>query len=382
MPIPHQSFNRRDLLRCAGLVPALAATTAWSQPGPPPTSNRQITVVQMVDFSQAQQDVSKDFLIGSRAAWADIHTRGGLRGKRIEHLVLETDGTPASLQKALAAARDNPSCIALFGTVGDRLASQTVALSRKGGLNMAHAAPWLQDASLDIGDKTFPIFAARQEQIAHALKSAAVMSIRELGVIFGTAQDYQTYHTELDQLAVNLNIKLQTYRDTDDLRQLGQKLPATAPAVLLFIGGTPELAEFSQGLQKQTRQRYVLALADVNLNTLRQLGMTRNTTVIAMQPVPMVNTSLPIARSYRETMARLFDEQPTSLGFAGFIAARYTFDVLSSIDGALTRQNALVAFQQRTALDIGGYLVNFNAQRRSSTYVTQSMMSADGRLIG
>lgn len=382
MPIPHKCFNRRDLLRCAGLVPTLAAATAWSQPGNPPASNRQITVVQMVDFSQAQQDVSKDFLIGSRAAWADIHARGGLRGKRIEHLVLETDGTPASLQKALAAARDNPSCIALFGTVGDRLASQTVALSRQGGLNMAHAAPWLQDASLDIGDKTFPIFAARQEQIAHALKSAAVMSIRELGVIFGTAQDYQTYHAELDQMAVNLNIKLQTYRDTDDLRQLGQKLPATAPAVLLFIGGTPELAEFTQGLQKQTRQRYVLALADVNLNTLRQLGMTRNTSVMAMQPVPMVNTSLPIARSYRDTMARLFDEQPTSLGFAGFIAARYTFDVLSSIDGALTRQNALVAFQQRTALDIGGYLVNFNAQRRSSTYVTQSMMSADGRLIG
>jgi hypothetical protein len=152
--------------------------------------------------------------------------------------------------------------------------------------------------------------------------------------------------------------------------------------VLLFIGGTPELAEFTQGLQKQNRQRYVLALADINLNTLRQLGMTRNTAVIATQPVPLLNASLPITRNYRETLSRLFDEQPTALSLAGFIAARYTFEVLNTMDGALTRQNVLAAFQQRERLDLGGFLVNFNTQRRSNSYVTQSMMSVDGRLIG
>jgi hypothetical protein len=336
----------------------------------------------MVDFSQAQQDVSKDFLIGSRAAWADINSRGGLRGRRVEHLVLETDGTPASLGKALTTLKDTPSCLALFGSVGDRLASQTVTLLRQEGLNMAHAAPWLQDASLAVDDKTFPIFAARQEQIAYALKSAAVMNIKDIGVIYGTAQDYSTYHAELDHIAVNLQIKLQTFRESDDLRVLGQKLSPATPAVLLFIGGTPELAEFTLGLQKQNRQRYVLALADINLNTLRQLGMTRHTAVIATQPVPLLNASLPITRSYRDTLTRLFDEQPTALSLAGFIAARYTFEVLNTMDGALTRPNALAAFQQRTRLDLGGFLVNFDTQRRSNTYVTQSMMSSDGRLIG
>ena len=382
MPTPQNAFSRRHLLQCAGLLTASATGAAWAQAANQITPTRSIGVAQIVDFSQRQQDVSKDFLIGSRAAWADINARGGLRGKRVTHIVLETDGTSASLGKALATARDNSSCLALFGSVGDRIASQTVTLSRQGGLNIAHAAPWLQDSSLDIGDQTFPIFAARQEQIAYALKSAAVMSIKAMGVIYGTVQDYDTYHTELDRIAVNLQIKLQTFRETDDLRLLGQKLSPATPAVLLFVGGTPELAEFTQGLQQQNRQRYVLALADINLNTLRQLGMTRNTSVIATQPVPMVNTSLPIARSYRETLARLFDEQPTSLSLAGFIAARYTFEVLNNIDGALTRQNTLAAFQQRASLDLGGFQVNFNAQRRSNTYVTQSMMTVDGRLIG
>jgi ABC-type branched-subunit amino acid transport system substrate-binding protein len=382
MPTLQHTCHRRHLLRLAGLLATSAATPTWALVANQFTAPRNISVAQIVDFSQAQQDVSKDFLIGSRAAWADINSHGGLRGKRVDHLVLETDGTPASLGKALSTVKETPSCLAMFGSVGDRIASQTVALSRQEGLNIAHAAPWLQDSRLAIDDKTFPIFAARQEQIAYALKSAAVMNIKDLGVIYGTAQDYNTYRTELDQIAVNLQIKLQTFRETDDLRVLGQKLAPSTPAVLLFIGGTPELAEFTLGLQKQSRQRYVLALADINLNTLRQLGMTRNTAVIATQPVPLTNASLPITRSYRSTLARLFDEQPTALSLAGFIAARYTFEVLSTMDGALTRQNTLAAFQQRARLDLGGFWVNYNAQRRSTTYVTQSMMSADGRLIG
>ena len=77
-------------------------------------------VTQCVDFSQTQQDVSKDFLIGARC----------------------------------------------------------LARSHKDELNIAQAAPWLQNASLEIDSKTFPIFAARQEQISHALKNLAIIGTK------------------------------------------------------------------------------------------------------------------------------------------------------------------------------------------------------------
>jgi hypothetical protein len=96
----------------------------------------------------------------------------------------------------------------------------------------------------------------------------------------------------------------------------------------------------------------------------------------------MVNASLPIVRAYRDTLARLFDEPPTPLSLAGFIAARYTFEVLSDVDGALTRQSALAAFQRRSSLDVGGYRVAFDPRRRSGTFVTQSMLTTDGRVVG
>ena len=375
-------LNRRHLLKGASLAAATRALPVWSQPGKPMAASRNVVVAQIVDFSQAQQDVSKDFLIGSRAAWQDINQRGGIKGRQVQHLSIETDGTPASLRTAIDAIKSNPACVVMSGSVGDQMAAEAVSLIRKEGLNMAHAAPWLQNSSLEVDDYTFPIFAARQEQIAYALKTLSVMGLKELGAIYGTTRDHAAYHVEVERIAASMQLKLQTFQGAGQLRALGQKLTPQTPAVLLFVGGTPELAEFTQGLDKQSRQRYVVALADVNLQIMQQMGAAKNTPVIATQPVPMVTASLPVVRSYREIMARLFDEPPTSLSLAGFIAARYTFEVLNDVEGPLTRQSTLTAFQRRAAMDVGGFRVSFNPQRRSSTYVTQSMMTIDGRVIG
>jgi ABC-type branched-subunit amino acid transport system substrate-binding protein len=378
----NSSLDRRQLLCGAGLALLTASTPAVAQGPKPATSSRSIVIAQPVDFSQAQQDVSKDFLIGSRAAWQDINARGGVRGRPIQHLTVETDGSAGSVRAAIDAIRDNPACVAISGTVGDQLAGHLLSLSQRNGLNIAQAAPWLQNSSAEIDVQTFPIFAARQEQIAHALKTLSVMGLKEAGAVYASASEKAAYQSELERIAVGMQLKLQSYQGAGDLRLLGQQLTPSTPAILLFVGGTPELAEFTQGLEKQSRQRYIVALADVNLQTMLQMGKSPNSAVIATQPVPMVNSSLPVVRSYRETLARLFDEPPTALGLAGFIAARYTYEVLDDIQGTLTRQSVLSAFQQRANQDVGGFRVSFDPQRRSSHYVTQSMLAANGRLIG
>lgn len=372
-------WRRRALLAAAGS--ALAAP-AWTQPGRSTPNGRPITVAQIFDSSAGQQDVSKDFLIGSRAAWQDINARGGVRGRPVLHSSVEVDGAPASLRAALATVLDNPACVVLSGTSGDPVATEIVHLLRQENMAIAHAAPWLQNSSVEVDDRTFPIFAARQAQIAHALRSLSVMGVQEIGAVYASEQEHRAYQEDLKRIAAELKLRLQVFRFEGDLVRLGQRLTAQTPAILLFLGGTPELVQFTQGLEKQSRQRYVVALADVNLQTMMQMGAARNTPVIATQAVPMVNASLPVVRAYRDTLARLFDEPPTPLSLAGFIAARYTFEVLSDIEGAVTRQSALTAFQKRASLDVGGYRVAFDSRRRSGTFVTQSMLTIDGRVVG
>jgi ABC-type branched-subunit amino acid transport system substrate-binding protein len=370
----------------AAAFAACSAGQAGSQPGKKPSASQSsgapVAIAQIVDVSQAQQDVSRDFLTGSRAAWQDINQRGGLGGRPVQHLTIETDGTPQSLRSSLDAVKNNTSCVAIFGSAGDHAASQIVDMLRMEGSKIAHVAPWLQNSSLEIDENTFPIFAARQEQISFALKSLAVMGVGDLGAIYASTREYDIYNPEIQRITSALQLKLRAFQGRGELRVLGQQLTPSTPAVLLFVGGTPELAAFTQGMEKQSRQRYIVALADVNLQTLLLMGAARVTPVIATQPVPPVNSSVPIVRSYREILGRLFDEPPTALSLAGFLAARYTHRVLGEVDGSMSRASVLAEFQRRSKVDLGGFDVNFNASRRSAGYVTQSMMAMDGRLIG
>lgn len=373
-------FSRRRLLQAA-TVAALAPPFVHAQSVKSGAAAAGIVVAQLVDSSPGQLDVSRDFLIGSRAAWQDINAKGGIKGRPVFHRTLEVDGTAASAAAALQSVLDNPSCVVLSGTAGDPVATLVAEQLRQLNASIAHVAPWLQNSSVEVDERTFPIFAARQEQIGHALKSLTVMGIQDLGVVYASPQEAQLYQNDIVRIAQSMGLKLQTFRANGDVDRLGQRLTPGTPAVLLFVGGTPELVQFTQGLDRQQRQRYVVALADVNLQTMIQMGAARSTPVIATQAVPMVNAGLPVVRTYREVMAKLFDEPPVSLSLAGFIAARYTFEVLRDAE-SLTRQAALRAFQRREPTDIGGFRVAFNATRRSGTYVTQSMLTHDGRVIG
>jgi ABC-type branched-subunit amino acid transport system substrate-binding protein len=345
-------------------------------------STRPWVIAQIVDTTAQQQDVSKDYLIGSRAAWQEINAKGGLLGRSIKHLSMETDGSSNSLRAALDNAQGIPSCIAISGTAGDRAAQALTSLLRVERSGLAHVAPWLQNASNELDDTTFVIFADRQVQIAHIVKSLSVVGTKHLGVIYASSQEYALYRADVESAAQRMSMQLSTSPPIYDLKSVGQKLAATSPAVQLFIGGTPELAQLTAGLEQQSRQRYVLALADVNLQTMKEMGAARHTPVFAAQTVPMVNSSLPVVRAYRAAMSKYFDEPANPLSLAGYIAARYTFEVLSRTGVGLNRQTALAAFQKREPVDVGGFIVSYNAAGRGSQFVTQSMLGKDGYVVG
>jgi ABC-type branched-subunit amino acid transport system substrate-binding protein len=377
LPAQRRAVLQRILaVSAAAMLPAISVR---AQPA------RSWVIAQIVDITAQQQDVSKDYLIGSRAAWQEINAKGGLQGRPVKHLSIETDGTATSLKAALDSAQSITTCIAISGTAGDRTAQALTSLLRAEHSNLAHVAPWLQNASNELDDTTFAIFADRQAQISHIVKSLSVVGTKDLGVIYASPQEFVLYRADVERVAQRMNMQISTSQPALDLKSVGQKLAANSPAVQLFIGGTPELAQLTAGLEQQSRQRYVLALADVNLQTMKEMGAARQTPVFAAQTVPMVNSSLPVVRAYRAAMSKFFDEPANPLSLAGYIAARYTFEVLNRVantGSGLNRQTALAAFQKRETVDVGGFVVNYNAAGRGSQFVTQSMLGKDGYMVG
>lgn len=373
--LQHMAFGS-GALASAALAPA---ATAQGLKG----TGRSLAVVQIADMSPEQIDVSKDFLTGARAAWADINSKGGLRGQPVQHVVLETDGSTSALRRAVDTVRTMPHCMAAFGTVGHQSAEQTATLLQKELPDLAHIAPWLQSTDNDVPGTSFPIFAGRNEQIAHALQSLSNMGVDQIGIVFASATERTASLPELERLGRAMNVRTTLLPVPSDLQRLGQSLNTSSPPILLFIGGTPELMAMAQGMVKQTLQRYVIALADVNVQTLQQSGLPRHVAVIATQVVPLVNNAqIPLVRQYRETMNRLYDEPPSPQSLAGFVSARYTFEVLRQIEGPMHRAAVMAALQNRKSMDLGGFQISAATPRRSGSYVTQSMLASNGRFIG
>ncbi|AVP57551.1 ABC transporter substrate-binding protein [Pulveribacter suum] len=367
---PAPALRRRTLLQAAGLGAAAAAL-----PRARAQDERPLAVAQIVDLSARQQDVSRDFLIGSRAAWADFNARGGLRGQPVQHLVLETDGSAAATRAAWQAAHQHAGCVALSGCAGDGAAAALAQL-QGASAGLALVAPWLHRQWQDEGDTVFTIFPDYQAQIGHAVRSLAAVGVQQAGVVFAHPALQQQLQASVLQAGVAMGLRTQVLTAAP-----GRAAP---PVIVLFVGGTPELHEYLAALElPRGRQCYVVALADVNLQVLAQLGgARRNVPVIATQPVPLVTAGLPIVRAYRDVLGRLYDEPPSPQGLAGFIAARYTAEVLASAAGPLHRASVLAAFRKRREVQLGGYVVAYQGRRLASGVVTQSMLAGDGRIVG
>lgn len=359
------AFSRRAALRAGAAVCTLPLLPAGAQ------ERDTLTVAQIVDTSPEQHDVSRDFIVGARAAWAAVNAEGGVRGQRVRHWVMATQGRGDELRQAWQAALAQPDCVALSGCVGDGVAAAVAALQADAP-TLAHVAPWLMRPWQDAHDGVFPIFAGYQAQIEHALRSLGQMGITRAGVVFGSPALREQWQASLAQAARANGLQLQATQ------------PEQPPLMVLFAGATPELHGFIGQLRLPAgRQCYVVALADVNLQVLTQLGrLPRGVSVIATQPVPMVGSGLPIVRAYRAALARWYDEAPTPQGLAGFIAARHTAELLASVQGPPTRARVLAACRLRSASSLGGYAVRYQGRELAAGLVTQTMLTADGRIVG
>jgi ABC-type branched-subunit amino acid transport system substrate-binding protein len=371
-------LQRRQLFGM-GLVAStcLASPTIWAQNA----ASRSIMVGQIADVSNAYQDISKDFVIGSRAAWQELNAAGGIRGQRVRHLVMETDGSPSQRDAAWMQLRDDDHCIATFGTCADNLAVQITAKNSNERNELAHSAPWLQNSGSDIERGTFPIFSTREHQIQHAMQNMSNVGITSLSVIYQSERELISNTLDIQRIAKNLKLTLRQLPVQPDLTQQARQLSATQVPLVLFVGGTPELVQFMQGWNRSSGIRYIVALADVNLQTALQMSAGKHVPVIGTQAVPVVNSSVRIAQRFRQALAKYFDEPPTALSLAGYISARYTAQVMQSAK-SLTRASVYEAFMRRQTTDIEGFRVEVENGRLQSAFVTQSMLSFDGRVIG
>lgn len=377
--ITRRAWLARGGAACAGLAASCAAFPALAQPRTSDTKNLRVT--QLLDTSSDQQELSRDYSTGVRLAFAEIKQSAG----RVPQLVsIDTDGSPASLRDALRQLKGDPTQVALLGAVGGRLAAASIAAAAQAQLEIAHVAPWLADSRFDGDRRVFPIFASREVQIRHALGALATMGVSELGLVYPGRRE-EEMHDEIAAITKRLNLRTRrlSVPSGQDAAAYAAALRPDVPAFLLFLGGSIELAQFTQGLTKRELPRYIICLSDVDTTTLLQLNPGRAASLIFAQVVPNPqSSSVPIVRSYRQTLKALFDEAPSPVSLAGYLAGHYAARVLGTLDPGASRATVLAEFERRRPIDLDGYRIEFAGQGRGSSFVSQTLLGLNGRLIG
>jgi len=374
--------NRRNLVKyCAtGMAASLARFGSFSLAA----EHEAISIAQVVDMSAGQQDVSRDFMAGSKVAWQNLNARGGIRGRKIQHLVMEVDGTPDSIQNAWNSIVSEARCIAISGPVGNSLSEQLCVLQKSAGISrsLPIIAPWMHNPT-ERGNPegSFDIFAGHRQQIEFAVRSLAVMGVPRVVTVFAASLYEQQSRSSVERAALATKISV-NYVPASTFGTNGYRYQTEIP-VVLFLGDTLQLHEFIQQLAMPAgRQCYVIALADVNLQVLSQMSkIPRQISVVATQVVPPVSSGVPVVREYREALGRLFDEEPTPQGLAGFIAARFTENAIARVPQPINRLSMFATLKKKEDSDLGGFNVIFDKNIRISQYVTQTVIARDGRVL-
>jgi hypothetical protein len=379
------AVQRRHVLRSAGLVglAALAAPATFANAqARPPSDVGAVRVTQLLDMSPDQQQLSRDYSTGVRLAFAELKKSGA----SVPQLAtVETDGSKAAVRTALQAIKGDPAHVALLGAAGEELALASLAESAQMGLDIAHVAPWLADSQMDADPRLFALFASREDQVRYVLKTLSVAGIGELGVVYPSPRHAQGMQAGMAALATRLQVKTRdiVIPSGQDVAGFASKLPASAPFYLLFMGGSIELSLFTQGLGKRGTQRYMLCLSDSDTNTFMQLNPGKSIPVVFTDVVPNPHTSkLPVVRTYRAALQRFFDEAPSPVSLAGYLAGRYTASVLAGAGTNPARARVLAEFQRRRPLELDGWHLAFNASGRASSFVSQTLLNSQGNFVG
>ena len=388
---PASPGRRRWLDTCLRLAPL--GLPGWglpdasaAQPVPAASTSAKSSwrLVQCLDSSPSQQELSRDYATGLRIAWATELGTAGVGSRLALQTVNIDSGRPAELRAIVRGLLQDPDVLGLVGSCGDALSVQLQAELRGSGARLAHLAPWMADNRYSEDGNLVCLFASRAVQLQGALSAMRGMGADELCVLYSTPAELALYDGQLSTIAQALALRVQ--RVTGDAGQaigaLAARLP-TSSAMLLCLGTSAEMAQLTQFMAARGDHRFVVGLGDVDAPTLLQLAPGRGVPVIMTQVVPNPDrSSLPLVSAYREHLKRLFDEAPSPISLAGYIAGLYAAEMLRDAGPALSRDSLLSQAAKRTTRSLGGWRVEFRDDRRGSRYVTQTMLGRDGRLIG
>ncbi len=371
-------MKRRTLLTAMGAAGASIALPSLAQSG-------RIVLGQSAALSGPAAQLGLQMNQGARIHFDAVNAAGGVNGQQIELRALD-DGYEPERCKANTSKLIQDNAFALFGYVGTPTCLAAMPLVSE--TRVPFFGPFTGAESLrdPMSRLVFHVRASYYDETALIVKQLTSLGLKKVAVFH---QNDSYGQAGLDGVTRALKAQALTpvatgtvERNSVDVAAAVKKIAAAMPDAVVQISAYKSCAAFIREARKVGYGGTFYNVSFVGTQALAdELGKEGNGVMISqVMPFPFSPTT-PIAREYREAVARTAGATVNYSSMEGYVAAKVFIEGLRRAGRNPSREALVTGIESIQRLDLGGFTVTYGpGDHVGSHFVDLSMLTADGKV--
>jgi ABC-type branched-subunit amino acid transport system substrate-binding protein len=371
-------MKRRTALTHLAASAAVVALPAFSE------TDRRIVLGQSAAFSGAAAQLGIQMNRGARLYFDGINAAGGIHGATIELRTLDDQYEPDKC-RANTEAFIKDDVFALFGYVGTPTSLAALPLVNQSKIPFFGPFTGAEALRDPFSRYVFHVRASYFDETAAIVKQLTTLGLKKVAVfrqndsygqagLDGVVRALKAH--QLEPVAVGL-----VERNTVAVSAAVQAIVTSKPDAIVQISAYKSCAAFVREARKAGFGGTFYNVSFVGTQALsEELGAdARGVAISQVMPFPFQPKS-PIAREFLSAVQRGGAEYKANYSsIEGYVAAKVFAEGLKRAGKGATRDMLIAALESMQSVDIGGFVVNYNARRHvASQYVDLTMLTEFG----
>ena len=357
-------------------LPALAA----------PTGNR-VLLGQSAPLSGPANALGEQFRAGALLMLEGVNARGGVAGRTLELQTLDDGYEPDRCAENTRKLVD-AGAFALFGYIGTPTSLAALPLATQAKLPFIAPFTGAEALRTPFNRYAFHVRASYFDETAAIVKQVTSLGIKRIAVFhqndsYGKA-GLDGVTRALQPLGLQPTSLGTVERNTVAVDAAVQSIMAGQPEAIVQIGAYKACAAFIRAARKAGFGGTFYNVSFVGTQALAQeLGPdARGVAVSQVMPYPFTPTSVVSGEYLAAGRAALGEKfEPNYSSIEGFVAAKALVEGLKRAGAGATPESLVTAMESVRELNLGGFYVDFNAQKRTgSRFVELTILTGDGRV--
>ncbi|NJS36277.1 MAG: ABC transporter substrate-binding protein [Brachymonas sp.] len=367
------------------------ATSTVLLAGGATAQNRELVVAQVAPFGGPLAVSGRDFNLGAMIAFDEVNSQGGIRGTPVR-LISRDDGyRPADTVAHVKDVLANYNPVALLGMWGSDSVQAVLDSGALTDSGLAVIGVRSGVSSLRSNTQLFHIRASYRDEVQRILDQIATMGSSRIAFVYEDDAFGREAIEDAKTLMAVRNIKpallhKQGKNQLDVANAIAQIAPVQ-PQALIIIANTPVAAALIKGVRTAALSPFIFTTSTVDAEQMAsQLGGMAGGVAVAQGVPSPYRASAPIALEFSKRIRDLGID-PARVNFSsmeGYVTAKVLIEGLrrsAAVSKGVSRKDVVKALEGMQRTDLGGFVVEFAANKREgSRYVNLSMIGTDGRI--